>query len=159
MYFKVEPSGCCERKGMVQIRYDFYLHPGDYGHKERRVKAPIMPEGGYQGPLKDDGSPESAKHYVNWLESLPRMWIDTPFHSHFFYFHPDDATEDYIRDVGRQLCREAFIKWKNGRTPNLRNPLIPWHMKNDPIRKALCNGKVSQVQSLQISEAVPMEAT
>lgn len=25
MHFKVNPTGCCERKGLVQVRYDLFL--------------------------------------------------------------------------------------------------------------------------------------
>ena len=31
-YVKIEPSGTCERKGMVQVRLSMYLYPGDYGY-------------------------------------------------------------------------------------------------------------------------------
>jgi hypothetical protein len=32
MYFKINPSGCCERNGMKQVRFSFYLDKGDYGY-------------------------------------------------------------------------------------------------------------------------------
>ena len=32
MYFEIEPSGCCERNGMVQVRYSFYLDMEDEGY-------------------------------------------------------------------------------------------------------------------------------
>ena len=34
MYFKVEPTGCSERKGLVQVRYDCCLDKEDHGYKE-----------------------------------------------------------------------------------------------------------------------------
>lgn len=38
MYVRVEPTGCCERKGMVQVRFCFYLDEGDAGYAKCRVK-------------------------------------------------------------------------------------------------------------------------
>ena len=38
MYVKVEPTGCCERKGMVQVRFCFFLDPTDYGYEKHHVK-------------------------------------------------------------------------------------------------------------------------
>jgi len=38
MRWEIEPSGCCERKGMRQIRFCFYLEPGDARHAEHHVK-------------------------------------------------------------------------------------------------------------------------
>lgn len=32
MLIRVEPTGCCERKGMVRIRFCMYLERGDYGY-------------------------------------------------------------------------------------------------------------------------------
>lgn len=34
MYFKIEPSGCYERKGLVQIRFDCFLDEGDSRYDE-----------------------------------------------------------------------------------------------------------------------------
>jgi len=38
MFVKVEPTGCCERKGMVQVRFSFFLDKGDARYAECRVK-------------------------------------------------------------------------------------------------------------------------
>lgn len=32
MIVKIEPTGCCERKGLMQIRFSFYLEPGEHGY-------------------------------------------------------------------------------------------------------------------------------
>jgi hypothetical protein len=36
MYVKVEPSGCCERKGLVQVRFAMYLAPEDYAYEKHK---------------------------------------------------------------------------------------------------------------------------
>jgi hypothetical protein len=38
MYFEVNNSGCSERKGMVQVRYDLFLDEEDHGHEKHFVK-------------------------------------------------------------------------------------------------------------------------
>jgi len=38
MFVKVEPSGCCERKGLVQIRFCMYLDPTDYGYEKHHTE-------------------------------------------------------------------------------------------------------------------------
>ena len=38
MRWEIEPSGCCERNGMRQIRLCFYLEPGDARYSEHHVK-------------------------------------------------------------------------------------------------------------------------
>lgn len=38
MYVKVEPTGCCERKGMVQVRFGCYLDPDDHGYDVHHVQ-------------------------------------------------------------------------------------------------------------------------
>ena len=44
MHFKVEKTGCTERKGMVQIRYCLYLDPKDYGYDKQYVEVKDMTE-------------------------------------------------------------------------------------------------------------------
>ena len=38
MRVEVEPTGCTERKGLVQIRFAMYLEPGDYGYDVHHVQ-------------------------------------------------------------------------------------------------------------------------
>jgi len=38
MYFEINNSGCSERKGMVQVRYDLFLDEQDYGYEKHYVK-------------------------------------------------------------------------------------------------------------------------
>lgn len=63
MKVKVEPSGCCERKGMVQVRFSFYLDPTDYGYDKHHIEVPVIPEGGYPGKVDEQGSPIDIKDW------------------------------------------------------------------------------------------------
>ena len=38
MFFKINPTGCGERKGLCEVRYDLYLEPADYGYAEHYVE-------------------------------------------------------------------------------------------------------------------------
>ena len=42
MYIKVEPTGCCERKGYVQARLCFYFDPEDARYNEHFVEVDEM---------------------------------------------------------------------------------------------------------------------
>lgn len=37
MYFTIEKSGCSERLGLVQIRYDLFLEPGEHNYAEHHI--------------------------------------------------------------------------------------------------------------------------
>lgn len=91
MYVKIEPSGCCERKGMVQVRFCMYLDQGDYGYE---------------------------KHHVQNSDTL--KWQDNPFHNHFIQVEPD-AADNEILDIGVECLKEAYTDWKANRKPNPKN--------------------------------------
>lgn len=40
-YVKIEPTGCTERKGMVQVRLSMYLESGDYGYNKKLPNNPF----------------------------------------------------------------------------------------------------------------------
>jgi hypothetical protein len=43
MHCKVEPSGCSEYKGLVQVRYCLYLDPGDHGYERHLIEGVCNP--------------------------------------------------------------------------------------------------------------------
>uniref|UniRef100_A0A6M3KFC0 Uncharacterized protein n=1 Tax=viral metagenome TaxID=1070528 RepID=A0A6M3KFC0_9ZZZZ len=49
MFVKIEPSGCCERKGLVQVRFSFYLEDGDYGYERHHVQVSGFSKDTYKG--------------------------------------------------------------------------------------------------------------
>lgn len=97
MYIKVEPSGCREHKGLVQVRYSMYLEPGDYGY---------------------------SIHHIH-LETSPgvKVWQNNPFHNHFIYVKPETTDEDII-NIGEELLRKAYTLWRSQQKPDLVNPKI-----------------------------------
>ena len=144
MIVKVEPTGCCVRKGMAQVRFCMYLEPGDYGYDKHHVQLPVIPEEGYPGKVDEMGSPIDIEDYNKWLDGLPKEWQNNPFHNHFIYVEPD-TTDEEILDIGEAFLGEAYKKWCAGSFPDLKNkphakPVI------DASRLAACETKVHHLK-------------
>lgn len=123
MYVKVEPTGCCERKGLVQVRFCMYLDENDYGYDKHHILVPIIPEEGYLGKVDEMGSPIDIKEYDTWVDSLPKVWQNNPFHNHFIYVKPETLDEE-IMDIGEAHLHEAYIKWACELKHDLENPKV-----------------------------------
>ena len=146
MFVKVEPSGCCERKGMVQIRFCFYLDLGDFGYNIHHVNLPVIPEGGYPREVDAMGNPVDTKAYDAWIKSLPTEWQDNPFHNHFIYVEPDTADEE-IMGIGEAFLHEAYIKWACGQTLDLKNPSVKFYLGHiDTARWKMLHRKVQHLK-------------
>jgi len=107
MYVRVEPSGCCERKGLVQVRFCMYLDKGDYGYNI---------------------------HHIH-LEESPgkRVWQTNPFHNHFIYVEPE-TTDVEIMDIGQAFLEEAYIKWSCDENLDLKNPSEKFNTFSDKVK-------------------------
>ena len=99
-YAQINKSGCIVRNGNCQIRLDFYLEPEDERYKDTYlyVVDTASPEylAGYTGKVNPDGTPVNQVQYDEWWNSLPRVWQNTPFHTHFIYL-PATFTEEDIK--------------------------------------------------------------
>jgi hypothetical protein len=113
MYLRVEPSGCAERSGKVQIRFCFYLEPGDYGYGKHHKQVPKIPAAGYPSVKKIQGD-------TAWLSSLPKVWQTNPFHNHFIYVEAD-TTDEEILDIGQTYLVDAYAQWQQDKIPVLHN--------------------------------------
>jgi len=112
MRWEIEPTGCCERKGMRQIRLCFYLEPGDSRYSDHHVNRPVHPEGGYKGKKDKHGKPDSIDDYKAWEKKLPKKWQNNPFHNHFIRV-PIDATDEDIAEQAEALLPQFYGKWHN----------------------------------------------
>lgn len=144
-YVKIEPSGCCEYKGLVQIRFCMYLEPKDYGYDRHHVTVPIIPEKGYEGKINNMGQPDDIDDYNKWIASLPATTQDNPFHNHFIYVTPD-TTEKEIMDIGEAFLNEAYIKWGQDAKLDLNNDAMTIEKKE--AYSATIVDKVSSVKSI-----------
>jgi hypothetical protein len=68
-YCKINKTGCCERKGHPQIRFDMFLEPDDARYEETYVQVPVIPVGGYPNKTNKDGTPVDQKDYDRWFAS------------------------------------------------------------------------------------------
>jgi len=111
MFFKIEPSGTCERKGLVQVRLDFILDEGDYGYEKCRVEVP------------ERALTEKEQSDTDLAEKVPTVTVSAPFHVHFIYVSPT-VTDKEILDIGERFLKEAYGHWREDRIPPLVNAPI-----------------------------------
>ncbi len=148
---KIEPTGCTVRKGKVQLRFSFYLEPGDPRYEEHHIQVPIIPEGGYPDEVDAEGAPVDQEHYNSWLESLPKKWQDNPFHNHFVYVDAD--TPDFeIKQLMTETLEEFYGIWAKGeeileawktRPLKSKRQFVAGAMTNE--NKKRCQNKVNDI--------------
>jgi len=113
MRWEIEPTGCCESKGMRQIRLCFYLEHGDARYNEHHVNMPVIPDGGYPGKKDEQGNPKSATAVRSWMKKLPKKWQTNPFHNHFIRV-PLDASGEEIAKEADALLPQFYGRWRLG---------------------------------------------
>jgi hypothetical protein len=148
-YVVVDPSGTCERKGMVQVRLSMYLYPGDYGYEKQYVQIPVFPEEGYPGEISEGGSPVDAGEYESWVNGLPKEWVNNPFHNHFIYVEPTVSDEE-IMNMAEMYLKEAYEQWSNNEAIDLKNPVIFWPSTVDEERLAAVEAKVQYLKTASL---------
>jgi len=178
-YAKLEPSGCGIHKGRAKLRIDLFLEVGDPNYDKAHVFVvdETSPEfkAGYKGKLDAEGNPDPAD-YEKWLDGLPHVWRDNPFHSHFIY--PDkDATDADIKaqiertlnyfhtfhthcwDNGLQFCgkdKDGNIVGQWEKVPKVKGSIRDIFVKGDPKDRVFNEQKVadvlSRVQEFQIGK-------
>lgn len=136
MYYKIEKSGCCVRKGMVRVRYDFFLDPDDYGYDKCYVDVPLLP----------NKIPEMSKEEFSlWVEKLPKVKQLNPFHSHFIYFEPTVTDKD-LDKIGDERLKESFNHWKDDKKIKIKNtPISPVIIDSD--RLLLCDNRLASIEA------------
>ncbi|KKL83936.1 hypothetical protein LCGC14_1969750 [marine sediment metagenome] len=133
MYVKIEPSGCRERKGLVQVRFAMYLDPSDYGYDVHHVQVPERAL--TEAELDDPG-----------LAALvPLVWQTNPLHNHFIYVEPS-TPDSQIMDIGVAFLHEAYTKWASDEKLDLKNPPFEFPATFDSGALA------AKVQSLKVTK-------
>jgi hypothetical protein len=145
-YVVVDPNGTSERKGMVQIHLSMYLYPCDYGYGKQHVQTTVFPEEGYPGEIDKNGFPLDGGEYEKWVNSLPKEWVNNPFHSHFIYVEPTVADEEII-DMAETYLKIAYEQWSNNQVIDLKNPVIIWPSEINDERLAAIEAKVQHLKN------------
>jgi hypothetical protein len=97
MFFKIEKSGCGERKGLVEVRYDLYLDEADHNYSEHHVQVPIVPETGY--PNQKDLETANAT-FQKMVSSLKKDKSGLPILPH--NFSNLDETKSLNAEIAKQ---------------------------------------------------------
>jgi len=115
-YAKVNPSGCTERYGLVQVRLDLCLEAGDVRYDDPRFY--VIDETsraflkGYAGKVDADGVPLDGEQYAAWEASLPRIWLATRcFHHHMIYLDPYTLRDEQITDAIAHHLPNFYKAW------------------------------------------------
>lgn len=155
MYFKINKSGCSEHDGLIQIRYDLFFDPGEYGYNQFYFEVPIFPEGGYPGVVNKDGSPADLDDYKKWVDGLPKEWRNNAFCWHMCQFKPP-VTDEEILYIGELALKMQFDNFRaNG---NLKKPINqPVFYSNNTTQKATCKTRVAEILNTDFT-AVKVES-
>lgn len=113
MFWMIDPTGCCECKGMRQVKLCFYLDKQDSHYDRHLVNVPDIPAAGYPGKKKGNGQPDDEADWMAWRDSLPKKQRVNPFHNHFI-FVPLDATDDDIAAEAEKLMPKFYRQWQRG---------------------------------------------
>ena len=151
-YFKINTSGCGERKGLVEVRYDCYLSRDDVGSEEHYVTVPDFTDAKYDGKVTDLGVPEDTDHYEKWVAALPTITRNNPFCCHFVQFEAD-VTDEIIVTTGDKVLEMALANYaQNALYNNCNEPL--------ELLKATDKAEAeSRVSSIKTTNYVAVAAT
>ena len=153
MFFKVNITGCQERKGLVEVRYDLYLDPADERYSEHYVQVPVIPKEGYTGKVDEMGSPVDQDDYKKWLAGLKRVYQHNPFCCHFCQFEPT-VTDAEIEYVGKLALDMAYKNWVNDNLKANKNE--PVTFSTDSTKIAACATRIATIKATEWS-AVKLE--
>jgi len=143
MFYKINKTGCNERKGLVEVRYDLYLDPEDHNYNDHYVQVPIIPEGkDYKGKLGEMGRPVDQEDWKKWFDGLEKVWQHNPFCCHFCQFEPN-VTDEEILFVGELALDMAHKNWKDGDLTKNKN--LPVTFSNDQAKKAISESRLKNV--------------
>lgn len=151
MYFKINNTGCGEKKGLVEVRFDCYLDPADVGYAEHHVTVPVI-SGSYTGKVDATGVPADMADYQKWIDSFPTITRDNPFCCHFRCFEPDVTDNDLIA-AGKEILQMAFDNNKTNTLYKNTNPKVTFTTNIVKIQASL-----SRVESIKQTDFTAVKA-
>lgn len=116
-YIKVEPTGCCLNKGWIQVRLSFFLAPTDPRYSDHHVyvvdEASAEFKVGYKGKVDAMGQPLDWTDYQKWVDGLPHIWRDNPFHNHFLMVDGSITNTELLKQA-QAAFTEFYAAWCKG---------------------------------------------
>jgi hypothetical protein len=151
LFAKIEPSGCCVRKGTVQIRICFYLEPTDFGYDIHHIQVPDFTGQVYSGEVGTLGNPVVPIAYQAWVDTLPKVWQVNPFHNHFIYVAADAQKND-IKQAMKDYLKEFWDIWSSGKeiSKEYKEKVKFVKGSEDAINLLACEAKVSELKSKEV---------
>jgi hypothetical protein len=101
--------------GLVKIRADICLNPGDNRYDDPRFYQPDWEsneaQAGYPGLVDKDGSPLDPEQYKAWVDKLPHIWLpERHFHTHFLRFEPD-VSQEQVEQAIKHHIPNFYAAW------------------------------------------------
>ena len=159
MYYEIEPTGCCEAGGLMQIRYCLYLEDGDYGYEKCYISVPTIDDTQLSDiasvqPIDIASVQSSDMQGISSIKPLPvqEQMVNVPFHNHFVYFSPD-ATDEDIAAQGQRALDEAYAFWSQDQFPDVKNPEITFNPEASDLIKLDISARVESVKVQAVESA------
>jgi hypothetical protein len=145
-HVKIEPTGCHERNGIIQVRLDFFLDEGDYRYNDFHIKTLDLPKD-EKGKVLINNDEE----YQEELKTKPFKWVDAPFHIHLIYVS-EDTPDSEIDDIAEAFLHEAYFKLGSDAPRDLVNNYLPKTVKSFDTKKL--SSRVDAIRSKDIKRAI-----
>jgi hypothetical protein len=136
MYYKINPTGCGEKKGLVEIRFDCFFEEHEPEYAKHYFTFPVWPESGYPGKVDEVGDPIDNNNYIKWRESLPTESHENPFVCHFRCFEPDITDEDILK-AAEEILTMSYKNYKDGDLGKNKNEPIEFSTSIVKIQASL----------------------
>jgi len=168
-YARIEPSGCGIHKNKAKLRLDFFMNPDDPYYDKHHVYVPVIPGEGYPGKVDKYGNPKDQADFNAWIASLPHIWQNNPFHSHFIYPDKGVTDESIKQEIERVLdyfysfhkaCwdvnKEFIDEWKKvpSRAGDIRCPFVKGDPKDQLANEARVTDILARADEFQVASAV-----
>lgn len=148
----IEKSGVCAHKGMLQVRYDVYLDPGDPFYDQYFIEKPIIPEDMQAmydarfAAVQDDEQALAVllQEYDQYIQSLFMAPVQIPCHGHFCYFDPD-VTDEELAYIGDVIVDLVSAQWDGETRPVIRNLPVEFQTEIDEYRAAALAARVEEI--------------
>lgn len=169
-YAAIEPSGCGIHKNRGKLRLDFFLNSDNPNYDKHHVyvvdETSKEYQQGYKGKVDAEGNPLDPEDYRKWLDSLPHIWRDNPFHSHILRIDKGIKDADLKKKIENclnyfyqfhQHCwdesKEFIEEWKKVpvKKGTVRERLIPGNAKDVHKHEAKVQDIVSRRDEFRVS--------